>query len=315
MKQQLVDDVAARKFLLGELTPEEQGDVEEQGFLDRDTFALIQAAEDDLIDEFLSGDLSPNEKQRFEKHFLSTPGRYGDVKVAKALQKYISQNATPSLAYGKVASETPGNSFLLNWLNTRSSTARLFLVAAVLLIGVAGVWLVARMLRQQQNGPPIQAHQDNVRSPAEPRNKPTQSPVESANSQGSDSNQPKPRGLPRQPAAPTYLFVLIPGGPARSEDSTTKVRLPQANGVALFELPLIGKKSYRSYRATLERDGTVVRTLSNLKAGVLSSGRGIEIRVPAILFESEQNYRILLSGISSDGTLHEISAYYFQVTN
>lgn len=315
MKHQLVDDVAARKFLLGELTPEEQGEVEEQGFLDCDTFAQIQAAEDDLIDEFLSGDLSPDAKERFEKHFLSRPGRFGDVKVAQALRKYISQNAAPSPIPAKVVSEAARNSFVVSWLKNRSSTARLFLVGAVLLISVAGILLVARMLRQQRRATPIQAHQENVRSPAELGNKPSQSSVESANSQGKNSNQTKRALPPKQPTVLASSFLLIPGGPVRGEGKATNVKL-SANGIARFELPLIEESSYRSYQATLQHDdGRVIRAWTNLRPRILESGRAIQISVAATLLERGEKYRVLLRGVSTGGKLTEINSYYFQVVN
>src|SRR5258708_39215086 len=118
MNRRAVDDVSARRFLLGELSPEARAEIEEQAFLNRDDFALVKAAEDDLIDEFLSGDLSPDEQMRFAEYFLLRPGRSEDVRIAAALKKYVSQNAASARGYVKEVANVREKHSLLRWLNS-----------------------------------------------------------------------------------------------------------------------------------------------------------------------------------------------------
>src|SRR5689334_1730056 len=89
MKDQLLDEAVARRFLLGQLPPEEQGRIEESTSEDVDTFTFLETVEDDLIDEFIQGDLSAEEKQRFENHFLSLPGRRNNLQVSRVLQQHL----------------------------------------------------------------------------------------------------------------------------------------------------------------------------------------------------------------------------------
>src|ERR1041385_537041 len=98
MKEQMLDDVEARRFLLGQLPPEEQGRIEELAFENPDTFTFLQSVENDLIDEFIQGDLSPVEEQQFKKHFLSLPGSRNNLKISRMLQQHFDKAATVSYA-------------------------------------------------------------------------------------------------------------------------------------------------------------------------------------------------------------------------
>src|SRR5262249_32828030 len=90
MREQVLDDVVARRFLLGQLPPEEAGRIQELAFEDRDEFVFLESVEDDLIDEFIHGELSADEQQSFESHFLSQPGRRHNLKISRVLQQHFN---------------------------------------------------------------------------------------------------------------------------------------------------------------------------------------------------------------------------------
>jgi hypothetical protein len=313
MKEIVLDDVRAKKFLLGELSPEEQGEVEEQAFLDADSFEFLQAAAEDLIDEFLYNDLSDDEKKRFKEHFLAGPGRHADLRIAQALQKHVTQLPPAPAAAGNLVHPQEKFSWR-EWLNLRGGPLRLSLATGLLVILVLTVvWLALRTLRQD-GPPPIQVRQQTIETPT-PANQGSETPHVPTNSPAPKENQPTPPPF-NQPAPVVYSFVLIPGGPVRGEGIVTTVKLPSASGIARLELPLIETTTYGTYQATLESDeGTRIRRWPNLRARVLESGKGVEISMPAALLESQQGYRVILRGISSDGKVHDIGSYHFQVTN
>jgi anti-sigma factor RsiW len=109
MKPIVQDDITIRKYLLGELSPAEQSEVEERLFLDGEYFQQLLMAEDDLVDDYVYGELSPDERERFDNHFLSTPERYESLRIAQALKKYGSTDAAPiqSSAASDVRPTTP----------------------------------------------------------------------------------------------------------------------------------------------------------------------------------------------------------------
>jgi len=61
-----------RRYLLGQLGPNEQARVEEQYFNDDECFAQLLQAEDQLIEDYLQNSLSASDKLRFETSYLDT---------------------------------------------------------------------------------------------------------------------------------------------------------------------------------------------------------------------------------------------------
>jgi hypothetical protein len=99
MKQDLAPETKLRRYLLADLTLEEQVLVEQQLFLDSDYSELAQTVEDDLIDEYVHDDLVASEREKFESHFLNQPEHRGDLRIAEALKKYLASHRAvdPSL--------------------------------------------------------------------------------------------------------------------------------------------------------------------------------------------------------------------------
>src|ERR1044072_3720358 len=90
-----------RAYLLGQLNPEEQRRIEEQLLLDSDYVELLLSLEEELMDSYVSDELSEREREQFEKHFLSTPERRRKLRMAKALRRYINNpRPTPRQAKG-----------------------------------------------------------------------------------------------------------------------------------------------------------------------------------------------------------------------
>ncbi len=83
-----------RHYLLGGLAGEDLEAFEKRLLTDDEVFEELLAAEDDLVDEYAGGQLSKNERDEFEKHFLSTPERQHDLDFARTLQQFIKQKTT-----------------------------------------------------------------------------------------------------------------------------------------------------------------------------------------------------------------------------
>lgn len=73
------------RYLLGSLEEEEQDRLEQQYFADPEMLALVEATEDDLIDAYIRGELSLEDRARFESHFLRSRRRRERVSTAEAL--------------------------------------------------------------------------------------------------------------------------------------------------------------------------------------------------------------------------------------
>src|SRR5215813_9601115 len=85
----------ARRYLLKQLPDADQSALELRLLTEDDTFAELEIVEVELIDEYLANELSPDERQRFEEHFLTTPDRENKLTTAQALKRYLKNIAPP----------------------------------------------------------------------------------------------------------------------------------------------------------------------------------------------------------------------------
>ena len=70
------DQARIRDYLLGHLSDEEQGEIEERLMTEDDLFDELEISKSELIEEYCAGELSHNDHQWFEQHYLaSTDGK------------------------------------------------------------------------------------------------------------------------------------------------------------------------------------------------------------------------------------------------
>jgi hypothetical protein len=86
-----LDDI--RQYLLGTLAGEARQRVEERLLLEEDFLEELLSGEDELIDQYLHATLSEEERDGFERHFLSTPERHQKLRFGRAFGQYISKHS------------------------------------------------------------------------------------------------------------------------------------------------------------------------------------------------------------------------------
>src|SRR5262245_33230662 len=119
---------AVVRYLLGELTEEECDELEGVYFATTDGFEELQAVEQELMDAYVAGELSPERRLRFESRQVPEDRR--DVRFARALRAVL-QGRQPSVA----RAEARGRRRLVPWLPA---------AAAVLSIAAGGRRLAPR---------------------------------------------------------------------------------------------------------------------------------------------------------------------------
>src|SRR5690348_6306008 len=98
-----VDELLLVKYLLGKLTEEEQVRVEDRAFADREYMSALDAAEADVIDAYVSGDLSQGDRRAFELRFLTSPQRRSKIEFARALVRATAEEACVASRAPKLA--------------------------------------------------------------------------------------------------------------------------------------------------------------------------------------------------------------------
>jgi anti-sigma factor RsiW len=79
------------QYLLGQLSEEEQTELERQYLADDALFEELAAAEDDLRDAYARGELSGPDRKAFEQRLLSVPGQQTQQEFAGSLCRYLKE--------------------------------------------------------------------------------------------------------------------------------------------------------------------------------------------------------------------------------
>jgi hypothetical protein len=80
-----------RDYLLGSLAEDDQRRIEERLINETGFLEELLVGEEELIDDYVTNDLSSDSRSRFEKHFLCTPERARKLRFARALGRFTSQ--------------------------------------------------------------------------------------------------------------------------------------------------------------------------------------------------------------------------------
>jgi hypothetical protein len=81
------DEHTIRRYLLAELEESDVAAVDESILGDDEFFEFVRAIEEDLIAEYVAGDFSPAERERFERCFLTSSDRRRRTEVARLLSE------------------------------------------------------------------------------------------------------------------------------------------------------------------------------------------------------------------------------------
>jgi hypothetical protein len=339
------NEAELRRYLLGELEPEEQIAIQERLFLDSKYLLRLQAIEDELVDDYVYDELTTSERERFETHFLSQPGRQDDLRVAKALKSYISSES-PSEA-SPLASRPPTTAKIsfLHFMFRHRPVVSFSLAASALLILTAAIWLaVVSVRRENQSHPPVQAQQpaqqqtepvegqahettghaqENAVNLSEDKRDTNQQVQDSNTTAKAEAEQARRRAgqsrgsslQAREPSTRDLAFMIYPGGAVRGEEGeTNKISFSSQVSHVILKLPLVEEDDYRSYRATLQADGRTVQIWRGLKSTVAKSGkvRVVALRIPTKLLR-QQSYQVKLAGDATGVQIHDIATYSFEV--
>ena len=277
------DETEIRRYLLGELDEEPSAALERDYFAREDLFDRVWAAENDIVDEYLSGRLSAHQRDRFERHYLASPGHRDRVAAARALRSLAAASAAAKPA-GQWWWPTIGRAFG-KWPPAWTPAV----AAAVLVLAAGGLWIVRSSSRAQ---PPLSG-----RAPESLR--PAQSPP--------DASAEAP------PRAPVTITVILSAINLRGTDDATSVIIPQ--GTDLVVLQLEGDRAAPRF----ERGRGVVRTLSGNEtwSGPAVAGDGASpsfarVDVPADRLTPD-DYIVALFDTAASGIETERYRYFLRV--
>lgn len=277
------ESARARSYLLGEATEEECATLEREYFHSDDAGDRIAAAEDDLIEDYLSNRLDPAGRVRFERAYLAVPHRRRRVETMRQLMAAASRPAARQTASTELALPM---GFRLQWLA---------LAATLVLVAGGAFWVFAPSRDQRVsvagNQPPTEL------KPLEP------APAPSA-------GQPT---IP-SPPAPRIFATSISPVTVRSAAERPSVMIPAGTDVLALNLEggadgrtrVRGRATIRSVSGDAIWQGPAVAG-DDLPPGVVA-----RLDVPAALLPVD-DYVVTLFGTDAAGAEQEWSRYFLRV--
>jgi hypothetical protein len=292
------DQILLRRYLLGELDDDAQRLVEERLFTSQEYFDEMLMGEDELIDGYVRGSLSPGEVEAFKSHFLLTPERRVKLRFALSLKRYVAASgaeasAAPEAVETADASASAEGDGL--WARLKAFLRGLRpavyapLAAALLLLVAYGSWQLVVGRRQQQGRAALEAELAELNRP--------------------------PRGTEADPAASppagVAVFTLSPGLVRGAGDSR---EVAPAEGARVVQLRLdLPSDDFQSYQAVLQTGADEPGlTVKDLRARGEASYRFVILNLPARLL-ADGEYRLALKGSAEGVAAEEVAAYHFRV--
>jgi hypothetical protein len=274
MRAERIDETLFLKYLLGDLSQDREVEVEDRAFADREFLDALEAAEADLIDAWVRGELSPSERRAFERRFLTSPQRRNKVEFARALAKVTSESQ-PADAPRRTFWRWP---FGMHWspaLQWAAGVAFLFCVAATTWFAIENAAMRSRMSVLESRLDQQQHHRSTATAPG------------------------------------IASLVLLPGL-SRSETRVPQLSLDPTAQIIRIEVKLEARDDYPRFRAELHtRRGDEVLTLANLPRRETAEGNSVLVEVPVSVVPPGQ-YELQLKGIKGNSA-EDIGFYYFNI--
>jgi hypothetical protein len=306
MRTEHDDELLLVNYLLGKLTEEEQARVEDRAFADRDYMGAMDAAEADLIDAWVSGELTPADRRAFERRFLTSPQRLGKVEFARALARVTSE-AEP------VAVRAPKPAAWRSWLEpVRLWNPALRLAgAAIAVVCVAGgTWLVIENDSMRSRVSVLEAQRREL----ELRTNGLKQELGQAQSRAEGlaaqaQNRPGPSEAPR---APLVASLVLMGGVSRAESRVEQLVLDRGTQIAQIKIQLEDRDDYPRFRAELRtRSGREILSLGDLSRRRAGEGFMVSMDLPAGTLATGE-YELTLKGVRDGQEPQDIGYYYFR---
>jgi hypothetical protein len=278
------------QYLLGQLSEQEQAELERQYLMDDALFEQLLAVEEELRDTYVRGELSGTERQAFEQRLLILPEQKEKQKFARILRQYLVQVGTPR---GRVAHAAAKWKSLQRIFETQRRTIFIPAISAALVVlVVGGWWLVRRGMQSSSNVPGAASTAKGL--PGQVPEPPPQTPTHAPG--------PEPN---------TFAFVLTPGLIRGGGQESILLVIPTSASQVRLEARVEG--DYSSYEAVLQTaESKSIWRRGDLTAQVSTQGKRILLYVPSSLL-APGDYILTLRGLPGAGSPETVAEYAFRV--
>lgn len=304
-----------RAYLLGAAPPEDGERFDELSVVDPRFVDQLAIAENDLVDAYAAGELTADEQESFETHYLASPLRRRKLSFAKALQIHAGQSGNES---AKSADVGKGTGFR-SWVRAAFGAHpwRLAASAAIILILLLfGVWAVLRNADRPGTGPDRasnRASNDNGASTLPTAVPPNDEMAVNTDQPRVDVPRPVPTPMPEgTPVRAPIVASIVLTAPLRGGSPKT-FRVPDDAAMTAITLKLEADE-INTFRVELGQGsgGKSLWSRGRINASGAAGSRILSLSIPGRLFKPGV-YRLTVYGISAGGKSEPIGDYPFRV--
>ena len=328
IEENLHNEAGIRRFLLGEMSESERRAFEEQFIADENLFEQARVGEDELIESYVREILTSDEKEKFERNFLSTEKRRQRVAFTRTMLDKLSDRKEIVTANDIETTEET----LSVWdsiANFFKTPKLVFGAAFALLILVFGFWFLVfrfsndsyELARQITPTPAIQNTTQNQNANVKTNqdvsanlnlNVAETNPVDKNASPNTNRETPTNRNQNSDARKPNSVRVApvlaLFAGMRRDGGKMPQLNLPKNASGATLQLNL-ESQDYKIYQVEIvDPDGNLVFQNNRLKA----RNSKINLFVPAKKLR-RGDYMIKVSAVSPNEENESVADFSFRV--
>ncbi len=255
---------------------------------------ILQTAEDELIDDYLLGSITQEERRGFEEQFLITEERRQKLRFTSALIEYSQKTPVDDNSVKHKLSPRGGIRLMFSWKHA----ALLSAAASVLLAVLAGFQLM-KLRNQAQVARETRNEMTRLEAALAPDNRRTAQIVMPST------------GIPSFTGAAVDRMPVIEFGPATRGGNLVMFHLPAGAQFARIDWDLSTYFS-EDYREVLLSSGHQLWA-QEFPAVVLSPAKRSIIVLPASILVPGTIYNLRLDGRSTSGSFKELDDSEFKV--
>lgn len=301
----------ATRYLLGELSEQEQAALEESYYRDANVFNEVLRVESELVDAYARGQLSTEMRDRFERSYLQHPARRNRVEFARALTTKIDERSLPAQQRELRVSWMQR---LLAVFGGQGRALRFATALIILAVALAGVWIFINNRRRQQREAALIEAQREIQQRREQERTLPQQPTETPQPEQRAAQTPIETSQPSPSSAPQTVTLALTVGAVRGANggATQTLIIPHETTQAELLLDL-KDDSYTRYRVSLQKvGGGEIFTQTNIRPRSTKAGARFLFKVPAKQLTNGE-YALTLGGITPEGDVDDLSKSLFRV--
>ena len=323
MAADLNNETLIARYLLGDLPEEQQVEIEDRAFADKEYLALVSAVENDLIDEYVRRELSETERRKFESRFLASAERRKRVEFAKALARVPVAAAVPERVVISQPAKWTWRDSLYAFLIGLNPAAKIATVAVMLFLTFGGVWLFAETMRLRNQLTQLQAQNQSRQNELQQQVEAERRRNEELNARLTQEQQQREQSDEslRQlsetgsetPARPVIASLALLPGLSRGGGEKASLILAADARLVRLQVGIDPNEPYKTFAVELRTAaGRQVWTKENLTARTRGKARAVSLTLPASVLKSG-DYELRLSGRQEGGESEDVGFYYFDV--